>query len=108
MKAILGWLGSLLLAVCIGTTVSLLVLTAMLWWKGALGDERLMGMIAALQGIRPLPPSAEPSFSERPKLDSSSSSVLPGSAQRELAAHPRRSSSATPPFSARASASSTA
>lgn len=73
MKAILGWLGSLLLAFCIGTTVSLLVLTAMLWWKGALGDERLMGMIAALQGIRPLPPSAgagvNPAEAEQPSLD---------------------------------------
>ena len=73
MKRIFGWLGSLLMALCIGTTISLLVLTAMLWWKGALADDRLLGMIAALQGIRPLPPDAaegaDPAAAEQPSLD---------------------------------------
>ena len=51
MKNLFGWLNSVFVAVAIGTFVSLLVLLGMLWWKGTLADERLLGMIAALQGI---------------------------------------------------------
>lgn len=73
MKAALGWLGSLLVALSIGTVISLVILLAMLWWKGALADERLLGMLAALQGIKPAPPAqaavALDPEAERPSLD---------------------------------------
>jgi hypothetical protein len=73
MKRIFGWLGSLLVAISIGTTISLAVLVGMLWWKGALADERLLAMIAALQGIQPLSPGsaagADPAAAEQPSLD---------------------------------------
>jgi len=58
MKNILGWLSSVFVAIAIGTFVSLLVLLGMLWWKGTLADERLLGMFAALQGIQAVPPEA--------------------------------------------------
>jgi hypothetical protein len=73
MKAALGWLGSLLVALSIGTVISLAILLAMLWWKGALADERLLGMLAALQGIKPAPPAqaavALDPEAEQPSLD---------------------------------------
>jgi hypothetical protein len=73
MNRIFGWLGSLLVAISIGTTISLVVLVGMLWWKGALADERLLSMIAALQGIQPLPrgaaAGADPATAEQPSLD---------------------------------------
>jgi hypothetical protein len=56
MKAAVNWLGNLLVAVSLGTFVSLVILLVMLWWKGALGDERILGMLTALQGIQPTPP----------------------------------------------------
>jgi len=56
MKATIRWLGAVFVAVSIGTVVSLAVIGAMLWWKGVLNDERLYGMLAALQGIKPPPP----------------------------------------------------
>ena len=59
MKNLFGWLSSVFVAVAIGTFVSLLVLLGMLWWKGTLADERLLGMIAALQGIEAAPPEKE-------------------------------------------------
>src|SRR5688500_10386923 len=55
MKAILSWLATLVVALSIGTAISLLIVVSMLWWKGAFGDERLLAMLAALQGIKPLP-----------------------------------------------------
>jgi hypothetical protein len=55
MKRILGWAGNLLVAVSIGTLVSFVMVLAMLWWKGTLADERVLGMLAALQGIQPTP-----------------------------------------------------
>jgi len=61
MKAALRGLGAILVALSIGTFVTLLVLGTMLWFKGVLADERILGMLAALQGIKPLPP---PSGSE--------------------------------------------
>jgi hypothetical protein len=56
MKATLRWLGALFVALAIGTVISLAVIGAMLWWKGALTDERLFAMLAALHGIKPSPP----------------------------------------------------
>ena len=73
MKFIFRWLGSALVAFSIGTVISLAVILAMLWWKGALTDDRLLGMIAALQGINPTPPAvADPASAaeaEQPSLD---------------------------------------
>lgn len=88
MKRILSWLGSLLVAFAIGTTISLLVLIGMLWWKGALGDDRLLGMIAALQGIKPLPAAAgegaDPAAAEQPSLDQIMQSRLRSSLDLDL------------------------
>jgi hypothetical protein len=73
MKSALRWAGSLLVALSIGTLVSLIILLAMLWWKGALADQRLLGMLAALQGIEPLPPAPAAAHldpdAEQPSLD---------------------------------------
>ena len=44
-------LGALAVAFCIGTTISLVVMAGMLWFKGALGRDRLMALVAALNGI---------------------------------------------------------
>ena len=45
----------------------------MLWWKGVLTDERVLGMLAALQGIKPPPPpqthGALDADAEQPSLD---------------------------------------
>ena len=56
MKAAIRWLGTLFVAFAVGTVISLAVIAGMLWWKGVLTDERLYGMLAALQGIKPPPP----------------------------------------------------
>ena len=56
MKALSQWLGALFVAFCIGTVISLIVISSMMWWKGVLTDERIYGMLAALQGIKPPPP----------------------------------------------------
>jgi hypothetical protein len=56
MKAAFRWLGALFVAFSIGTVISLAVIGAMLWWKGVVTDERLFGMLAALQGVKPPPP----------------------------------------------------
>lgn len=73
MKAAFRWFGSLLVAFSVGTVVSLAVLFVMLWWKGALADERVLGMLAALQGIKPAPPpeaaKALDAEGEQPSLD---------------------------------------
>jgi hypothetical protein len=55
MKSALRWLGTLLVALSVGTTVTLVVLLGMLWWKGVLADERVLAMLAALQGIKAAP-----------------------------------------------------
>jgi hypothetical protein len=72
MKAALSWLGSLFTALGIGTVITAAVIVMMLWWKGALNDERILGMLAALQGIKP-PSHAGLSAldvdSEQPSLD---------------------------------------
>jgi hypothetical protein len=56
MKAALQWLGSILVALAIGTSITVVTLLAMLWWKGAMTDERTFGMLAELQGIKAKPP----------------------------------------------------
>ena len=88
MKRILSWLGSLFVAFALGTTISLVVLVAMLWWKGALTDDRLLGMIAALQGIQPLrATSADETNSvsaEQPSLDQIIQSRLRASLDLDL------------------------
>lgn len=48
---ILRLVGALGVAFCIGTTISLVVLLAMLWLKGAASGDRLMALLAALNGI---------------------------------------------------------
>lgn len=72
MKAALRWISALFVAFAIGTVISLAVIGAMLWWKGVLTDERLYGMLAALQGIKPPPPpslSALDTDAEQPSFD---------------------------------------
>jgi len=73
MKLIAQWLSNLVIAFSIGTVISLIVVLGMLWWKGALADERVLGMLAALQGIKPAPPQqkakAVDAHSEQPSLD---------------------------------------
>jgi hypothetical protein len=72
MKAALNWLGTLFIALCVGTFLSLAVLVGMLWWKGALSDDRWLGMLAALQGIEPVPVLAtgrDETDAEQPSLD---------------------------------------
>jgi hypothetical protein len=73
MKSAFRWLGTLLVAFSIGTVISLSVLLGMLWWKGALADERLLGMLAAVQGIKPAPPTKPDvtlsADAEQPSLD---------------------------------------
>jgi len=72
MKAAFRWLGALFVAFSIGTVISLAVIGAMLAWKGVLTDERLLTMLAALQGIKPAPPpslSALDVDGEQPSFD---------------------------------------
>ena len=71
MKAAANWLGTLFVALCVGTVISLAVLVGMLWWKGALTDDRWLGMLAALQGIEPAKTAAtaeDPAADEQPSL----------------------------------------
>jgi hypothetical protein len=87
MKSALSWLGSLLTALGIGTLITVSVIAAMLWWKGALTDERVLGMLAALQGIKPPPPSALSALkvdSEQPSLDQILSSRMKASLDLDL------------------------
>ncbi|MEX2176806.1 MAG: hypothetical protein WD872_20735 [Pirellulaceae bacterium] len=73
MKGALNWLATLVVAFCIGTVISLAVLLGMLWWKGALTDQRLLEMVAALQGIPTtnvsLSGSVDPAADEQPSLE---------------------------------------
>src|SRR5688500_33879 len=73
MKAALSWLATLCVAFSIGTVVSLAVLIGMLWWQGTLAGERLLGMLAVLQGIQAPGNSAaagsDPAADEQPSLD---------------------------------------
>jgi hypothetical protein len=73
MKAAASWLATLFVAFSIGTVVSLAVLVGTLWWKGALTDDRLLGMLAVLQGIetpaRTAAAAGDPAADEQPSLD---------------------------------------
>jgi hypothetical protein len=72
MKAVFQLAGNLFVATSIGTTVTLVVLLAMLWWKGALADDRVLEMLAALQGIQPSPPATTGALdpaAEQPSLE---------------------------------------
>lgn len=72
MKKIVQWLAALFVAFSIGTVISLAVLLGMMWWKGALTDERFVGMLAALQGIEAPtaapPQQGDPVKDEQPSL----------------------------------------
>lgn len=72
MKAAFRWLGTLFVALCIGTAISLAVIVGTLWWKGALADDRVLGMLAVLQGVelpRPVVATvANPADDEQPSL----------------------------------------
>ena len=59
-------LGALGIAFCIGTTISLVVVGAMLWTKGVLGRDRLMGLVAALNGIETRRDAAPAEGAEKP------------------------------------------
>jgi hypothetical protein len=73
MKAILNWLATLVVAFSVGTVISLVVLALMLWWKGALADDRVLGMLAVLQGIETprdaISPRGNPANEEQPSID---------------------------------------
>ena len=87
MKAAFNWLATLFVAGCVGTVLTLAVLVAMLWWKGALTDDRWLGMLAALQGIERATPSAsavDPAADEQPSLDQILQKRLAGSLDLEL------------------------
>ena len=87
MNAALRWLTSIFVAFCIGTAISLAVVLGMLWWKGVLDDERLYGMLAALQGIKPPPPpalSALDTSLEQPSFDQILKSRLRASLDLDL------------------------
>jgi len=87
MKAALSWLGSLFTALGIGTLITVSVIAAMLWWKGALNDERILGMVAALQGIKPPPPAALTAVNvdaEQPSLDQVLNSRMKASLDLDL------------------------
>ncbi len=55
---IVRMLGMGLLYFCVATVLAQGVVLAMLWWKGALSDDRLVAMFAALHGIHPEVPGA--------------------------------------------------
>jgi hypothetical protein len=72
MKSALSWLANLFVAFSIGTVISLAVLVGMLWWKGALADDRLLGAVAAIQGIQTTSTTAatvDPAADEQPSLE---------------------------------------
>jgi len=72
MKAALSWMGSLITALGVGTLITVVVIVAMLWFKGVLTDERILGMLAALQGIDTSPPAAnaaQQATAEQPSID---------------------------------------
>ena len=51
-------LGMGLLYLCVATVLAQGVVLAMLWWKGAFSDDRVVAMFAALHGIHPESPGA--------------------------------------------------
>jgi hypothetical protein len=72
MKAAISWMGTLITALGVGTLITVVVIVAMLWFKGVLTDERILGMLAALQGIDTSPPSAnaaQQAAAEQPSIE---------------------------------------
>ena len=72
MKSAFSWLANLFVAFSIGTVISLAVLVGMLWWKGALADDRLLGAVAAIQGIQTASTATavvDPAADEQPSLE---------------------------------------
>ncbi len=71
---ILKMAGGGLAYVCVATVLAQLVLVGVLWWKGALVDDRVTAMFAALHGIHPATDApatangAENDNSEQPSL----------------------------------------
>ncbi len=55
---IVRMLGIGLLYFCVATVLAQGVVLAMLWWKGAFSDDRVVAMFAALHGIHPETPGA--------------------------------------------------
>lgn len=53
---IVRMLGTGLLYFCVATVLAQFVVVAMLWWKGAFSDDRVVAMFAALHGIHPEKP----------------------------------------------------
>lgn len=87
MKALFAWLGTLLVALSLGTTLTVAVLLGMLWWKGALTDQRVLAMLAALQGIEPPPPPGPSPLdpaSEQPSLEQLAQARLQASLDLDL------------------------
>ena len=58
MKKIVRMLGMGLLYFCVASVLAQGVVLAMLWWKGAFSDDRVVAMFAALHGIHPEAPGA--------------------------------------------------
>ena len=58
MKKIVRMLGMGLLYFCVASVLAQGVVLAMLWWKGAFSDDRVVAMFAALHGIHPASPGA--------------------------------------------------
>jgi hypothetical protein len=76
-------LGMGLLYFCVATVLAQGVILAMLWWKGALRDDRVVAMFAALHGIHPETPgtpaattAAEEHLREQPSLEAVSKQRL--------------------------------
>jgi len=57
---IVRMLGMGLLYFCVATVLAQVVVVAMLWWKGAFSDDRVVAMFAALHGIHPETPGSSP------------------------------------------------
>ena len=55
---IVRMLGMGLLYFCVATVLAQIVVVAMLWWKGAFSDDRVVAMFAALHGIHPQTPGS--------------------------------------------------
>jgi flagellar motility protein MotE (MotC chaperone) len=69
---ILDWLGSLFVAFCVATCISLAVVVGTLWMKGALSDDRYWKVLAAIYGIEldSGPPSAAAPKDKNPEQPS--------------------------------------
>src|SRR5436190_10030196 len=61
---IVRMLGMGLLYFCVASVLAQVVVVAMLWWKGAFSDDRIVAMFAALHGIHPATPGSSPSAAD--------------------------------------------